>query len=278
MTNIDLPTTTTLALSLEAGRLHVTLNRPEARNAMSFAMVSELEAVFDAVRERRDVRIIVLRGAGGNFCAGGDVKDMANARTAAPGSDGRDPLALANLQFGKMLRKIDTAPQAVVAVLEGAVMGGGFGLACVADVAIAVEGVSFKLPETSLGLPPAQIAPFIVRRIGLTQARRLAVTGGKIFVGEALGLGLVHDIADDDAQLQDKLAYYLGQIERCAPGAIAATKKIVLAVGETPMDTLLDAAADDFAACARGAEGVEGMMAFIQKRKPTWDVGGGDGA
>ena len=177
-----------------------------------------------------------------------------------------------------MMRKLDSAPQAVIAVLEGAVMGGGFGLACVADVAIAVEGVSFKLPETSLGLPPAQIAPFIVRRIGLTQARRLAVTGGKIFAGEALALGLVHDIADDDAQLQDKLGDYLRQIERCAPGAIAATKKIVLAVGETPMATLLDAAADDFAACARGAEGVEGMMAFIQKRKPTWDVGGGDGA
>ncbi|MBK7826451.1 enoyl-CoA hydratase-related protein [Nannocystis sp.] len=272
MSPATLPDCTTLLLRRDGWRLHVTLNRPDARNAMSFAMVRELMAVFAAIADDRSLRAVILRGAGGSFCSGGDIKDMAAARGAEPGPDGKDPLATSNRLFGRMLEQIEAAPQAVVAVIEGAALGGGFGLCCVSDVAIASDDARFRLPETSLGVPPAQIAPFIVRRLGLTQARRLAVTGGSLDAAQALALALVHHVSPRTG-LDDLLARVLQDIARCAPGAVATTKRLVLAAagahGET-LSTLLDAAADDFAAAARGPESVEGMTAFIQKRSPQW--------
>jgi isohexenylglutaconyl-CoA hydratase len=270
MADIELPETTQLQLRLdETGVLFVTLARPEVRNAMSATMIGEIEAVLDAVHERRDVRAIVLRGAGGNFCAGGDIKDMAAARGAAI-DGGIDPIAAHNRRFGAVIGKVDRAPQAVVAVLEGVVLGGGFGLACVADVAIATSDAEFGLPETGLGVPPAQIAPFLVRRLGLSQARRLALTGARFAGSTALAVGVCHIVVEDGVALERELAAVLAQIRRCAPGANAATKQIMLAVGETGLDALLDDAAAKFAAAARGPEGMEGMMAFLSKRKPSW--------
>jgi isohexenylglutaconyl-CoA hydratase len=272
MSPATLPECQTLLLRRDGWRLDVTLSRPEARNAMSFAMVRELTAVFAAVADDRSLRAVVLRGAGGNFCAGGDVKDMAAARGAEPGPDGKDPLAAGNRSFGAMLTAVEAAPQAVIAALEGAVMGGGFGLCCVSDVAIAAPSARFRLPETGLGVPPAQIAPFIVRRVGLTQARRLAVTGGALDPTEALALGLVHHVTEETG-LEGQLARVLADVARCAPEAVATTKRLVLAAaaahGEA-LAALLDRAADDFARAARGPESVEGMTAFLQKRSPSW--------
>lgn len=261
----------TLEVSLDAtGVLHVTLSRPKARNAMSLQMVGELRAVLDAVLDRRDVRAIVLRGAGGHFCAGGDIKDMAKARMSPPKDGEVDPVAEVNRAFGHMITQVDRAPQAVVAVLEGAVLGGGFGLACVADVAIARADAKFGLPETGLGVPPAQIAPFLVRRLGLSQARRLAVTGGRFDGAAAHAMGLVHELASDDEGLARCLEGVLSQIRRCAPGAVASTKHLMLQVGAVDHDVLLDEAARSFAEQARGPEGTEGMTAFVQKRRPHW--------
>ena len=269
----ELPTGEHIRVELEAGVLALTLDRPEVRNAMSLQSVAEIEAVIDAVKDRRDVRAIVLRGAGGNFCAGGDIKDMAAARGAPKGEGGADPMAVVNRRFGAMITKVDRAPQAVVAVLEGAVLGGGFGLACVADVAIARADAQFGLPETGLGVPPAQIAPFLVARLGLSQARRLAVTGGRFDGHAAQSIGLVHRVVESDEELATALAETLQQIKRCAPGAIAATKRIMLQVGAMDRDRLLDEASLLFADAARGPEGMEGMMAFVQKRKPNWADG-----
>jgi isohexenylglutaconyl-CoA hydratase len=234
--------------------------------------VSEIEAVFDALASRSEIRIVVLRGAGGNFCAGGDIKDMAAARGQAREEGALDPLAVVNRRFGTMVAKVDRAPQAVVAVLEGAVLGGGFGLACVADVAIARSDAKFGLPETGLGVPPAQIAPFLVARLGRSQARRLAVTGGRFDGSTALSLGLVHEVCLDDDALQATLERTLQKILRCAPGAVATTKELVHRVGTEPLDRLLDDAAQAFARAARGEEGIEGMTAFLQKREPSWAV------
>jgi len=272
MSPATLPDCTTLLLRRDGWRLHVTLNRPDARNAMSFAMVRELMAVFAAIADDRSLRAVILRGAGGSFCSGGDIKDMAAARGAEPGPDGKDPLATSNRLFGRMLEQIEAAPQAVIAVIEGAALGGGFGLCCVSDVAIASDDARFRLPETSLGVPPAQIAPFIVRRLGLTQARRLAVTGGSLDAAQALALALVHHVSPRTG-LDDLLARVLQDIARCAPEAVATTKRLVLAAAGahgSALSNLLDAAADDFAAAARGPESVEGMTAFIQKRSPQW--------
>ena len=192
----------TLVTRCEGAVLHVTLNRPESRNAMSLRMVMELRLALDAAETGGNVRAVVLRGAGGHFCAGGDLKDMAEARlrsmqaTPPAGESGTGPDAIAevNAQFGKLCVAFANTPLALVAVLEGTVMGGGFGLACVADVALAGTSAAFRLPETSLGVVPAQIAPFLVERLGYSQAKRLAVTGGRLGATDALAIGLVHAV------------------------------------------------------------------------------------
>lgn len=265
-----LPEVKTLALVRDGSVLTITLNRPDVRNAMSLAMVRELEAVFEAVADDRTLRTLVLRGAGGHFCAGGDVKDMAGARMAEA-KDGNDPVAEVNRAFGRMLERAEKVPQALVAVCEGAVLGGGFGLACVADVTLTEARAEFGLPETGLGLPPAQIAPFLVKRIGLSQTRRLAVTGGRFDGAEALRIALAHECYEGTAALEAGLDALLARIARCAPGAIAVTKKIVLSVGSKPLPELLDDGARAFAECVRGPEGMEGTMAFVQKRQPSWN-------
>ncbi len=264
-----LPDCETLLLKLEQGVLHISFNRPQARNAMSVRLVAELSSVLDAVAEERGVRAIVLRGVDGNFCAGGDIKDMAALRQA-PTADNPDPAAAYNRGFGHLLNKVNAAPQAVIAILEGAVLGGGFGLACVSDVAIAKADAKFGLPETGLGLPPAQIAPFVVARVGLTQARRLGVCGGRFDGHEALRLGMVHFVCETQEQIDAQLAEVVGQVRRCAPQANAVTKQLMLRVGQEPLEPLLDWAATQFSAAVRGPEGMEGTMAFVQKRRPNW--------
>jgi isohexenylglutaconyl-CoA hydratase len=267
---MNLPETKNLLLSLEDGILHLTLNRPESRNAMNRAMVEEINAVFDAVREAREVRAIVMRGAGGYFCAGGDLKEMLAGGLQAPKPGEADPVVAFSRAFGAMLRKVNQAPQVVVAVLEGAALAGGFGLACVSDVALAHADTKFGVPETTRGLPPAQIAPFIVERIGLTQARKLCLTGAQFKGEEALRLGFVHEVFADTAALDAGLAATLKQILGCAPLANAMTKEIVLNARCMDLDAVLDDAAQKFATAVRGSEAPEGIGAFMQKRAPKW--------
>ena len=269
--------------------LHICLNRPESRNAMSLQMVAELRQVLQAAEatagQSDAVRVVVLRGAGGHFSAGADLKDMAGARmrvmqapVAKEGlSDGvnvkgeaaADPIAEVNAAFGELCVAYARTPLAVVAVLEGTVMGGGFGLACVADVAIASETAQFRLPETSLGVVPAQIAPFLVERLGYSQAKRLAVTGGRLDAEQALRLGLVHSVVDT-ANLQTELDTVLADILACAPGALAATKALMAQARLREPQDLVQPAAAIFSRAARGPEGMEGISAFMQKRKPQW--------
>ena len=256
--------------------LHITLNRPESRNAMSLQMVAELRQVLAAAEGRAGqsdaVRVVALRGAGGHFCAGADLKDMAGARMRAmqaAGTGASDPMAEVNAEFGQLCVAYSRSPLAVVAVLEGTVMGGGFGLACVADVAIASETANFRLPETSLGVVPAQIAPFLVERLGYSQAKRLAVTGGRLDAAAALRLGLVHEVAASDA-IVSALDKVLADILACAPGALAATKALMAQAKLREPQDLVQSAAAIFSQAAQGPEGLEGMTAFIQKRKPNW--------
>ena len=255
--------------------LQITLNRPESRNAMSLTMVAELQQALaqaeQTVGAADAVRVVVLRGAGGHFCSGGDLKDMAAARMRAMqgSADGTDPIAEVNARFGHLCAAFANSPLAIVALLEGTVMGGGFGLACVADVAIATETASFRLPETSLGVVPAQIAPFLVERLGYSQAKRLAVTGGRLDAAAALRIGLVHQQVDT-AQLQSALDAVLADILACGPAALAATKALMTKARLQAPASLIDEAAAVFSRAAQGAEAMEGMGAFLQKRKPNW--------
>lgn len=262
----------TLLVRRHGWRLDVTLNRPESRNAMSGAMVAELLAVFEAAAADTGLRAIVLRGAGGTFCAGGDLRDMGGGEQG--GNDPAASLAAMNRAFGSMLQAAEAVPQVLVAVIEGAAMGGGFGLACVSDIAIARDDASFGMPEVRLGVVPAQIAPFVVRRIGLPQARRLALTGGRLKAAEARALGLLHHVEDADT-LEPRLAEVLDGVRLSAPGAVAATKRLLLEVERGDLPTLLDRAARSFADAVLG-EGQKGLPAFLMKKPAPWAVAGGD--
>ena len=219
--------------AIEGGVLTVTLARPEVRNAMSRAMVGELLDALRAAEANDRVRAIVLRGEGGHFCAGGDIKDMAKARMAPSGD--ADPVAELNALFGR----------------------------------IALAWARTPLPETSLGVVPAQIAPFLIERLGYSQAKRLAVTGARLDAEAALRVGLVHQVCAPE-EADDALRETLRQILRCAPKATAATKRLLGSLYQGVTEAQIDHAARVFSEAARGDEAAEGMQAFMAKRPPAW--------
>lgn len=259
-----------IQLEQEGSILTLWLNRPESRNAMSLNMVNTIQQVFAHISDDASIRAVILRGKGGHFCAGGDIKDMAALRVEAANAGSLQPYVDFNRRFGAMIEYVDQAPQTVVVVLEGAILGGGFGLACVSDIAISRNDAQFGLPETGLGILPAQIAPFVVKRIGLTQARRLALLGLRFNGEAALTYGVVHQVAQNDAELEQQLAETIQLIKRAAPLASRATKVLLHRTLNEPLTVLLDDAAQQFAQAVSGAEGQEGTMAFIQKRLPNW--------
>ncbi len=268
---------TTIQVQTTQGVCTLTLNRPEVRNAMSLAMVSELLTALKAAEQDPNVRAVVVRGSGGHFCAGGDISDMAQARMklaqmqAAPDPvEGLNPVAETNAAFGRLCLAYARSPLPIVTVLEGTVMGGGFGLACVSDVSLALDTVAFRLPETSLGIIPAQIAPFLVERLGYAEAKRLSVTGAKINAAEALTLRLVHEVHSNTGELEGALQRTLASILACGPQAIATTKGLLARACLTPPEQLVEDAAQLFAQAVLSEEGQEGTGAFMQKRKPKW--------
>lgn len=263
------PDLSCVARRFSGGVLTLLLNRPQVRNAMSLAMVDELLASLQQAEQDSAVRIIVLRGVQGHFCAGGDIKDMAAARTQAA-QQAHAALAGLSARFGQLCLAYARTPLAVLAVLEGSVMGGGFGLACVADVALAAATAHFRLPETALGLVPAQIAPFLVERLGYSEAKRLAVGGGQLSAAQALQLRLVHELHPDTAALELALQENIAHILRCAPAALAASKALIARARLAAPETLIAHAAELFATAALGSEGREGGAAFLEKRPPAW--------
>ena len=165
----DLPNCETLKLALDRGVLHVTLDRPETKNALNRAMVRDLTAAVDYLAAHTDdIRAAVVRGANATFCAGGDIngfKEMFS--TPLPKAGERDGAALHNRRFGAIMSRFEELPQTIVMVVEGAAFGGGLGLMCGGDVVLAAADAKFSISETTLGVPPAQIAPFVAQRIGV---------------------------------------------------------------------------------------------------------------
>lgn len=251
--------------------LTVWLNQPQMRNALSAGMAEELYATFEALRAMDDVRVVVVRGAGEVFCAGGDIKSFAAAGAPIP-PGAPDPLIAANRRGGALFQLIDEARQATIMVVEGFAMGGGFGLACLGDITLAATDARFAMTEVTLGVVPAQISPFVVRRIGLTAARRFGVSGARLTGAQAQAIGVATEVAANRTDLEAALERAVGQILQCAPCAVAATKALMqrAAQGGVALDTLLDQAATTFAQSVRSPEGQEGARAFLEKRKPAW--------
>lgn len=256
-----------LIVEREGGWLTLWMNRPDVRNALNADMIAAMRAELEAVRDDRTVRGITLRGKGGVFCAGGDLK---NFKSGIQGGAAHAEIAAANREAGAFFALLNAQPQVVVMLIEGAAIAGGLGMACTGDVVIVTADAKFAITETSLGIPPAQIAPFVVQRVGLTAARRLMLTGARFDGAEAGRFGLADFVAEDAAGLETIEAEIRASVRRCAPVANAVTKEIVLKAPHLSSDEMAASAADRFADCMLGDEAREGIGAFLEKRKPSW--------
>ena len=175
-----------------------TLNDPASRNALSEAMVDGLIAACERAAADADLRGVVLRGAGGHFCAGGSLGGFAKTIGQPLAAGASDPLVTLNRRFGTLLQALCALPQWFIVAVEGAAMGGGFGLVCCADHVLAHANAQFATPEVTLGIVPAQIAPFVVRRLGPSAARWCLLTGERWDAAAAQRLGLVDDVVEGD--------------------------------------------------------------------------------
>ncbi|MCW5263372.1 enoyl-CoA hydratase/isomerase family protein [Verminephrobacter eiseniae] len=247
--------------------LFATLNHPETRNALAPGMVAELAQVVGWAESDAAVRALVLRGAQGFFCAGGDVGSFQVRCEAQAGA--QDPVAARNREFGHFMQRLSALPVPVIAAVEGAAIGGGMGLACACDLVLATADAKFALSETSLGLIPAQIAPFVVARLGLRTAQRLGLFGERVSGPTAVALGLVDELAADSGTLDALLAQWLTRLCACAPGANRVLKPLLRRCGQEDQGALLDDAARLFAACMR-SEGAQGIAALREKRPAAW--------
>jgi isohexenylglutaconyl-CoA hydratase len=266
----NLPKTENILLEEDDGWLTIWFNRPDNRNALSKELTTELKATLKAVRDDRSIRGITLRGKGGIFCAGGDLKGFKSNYQG--GTQTEADVAAASREGGLMFDLINEMPQVVVILVEGAAMAGGLGMVCTADAVAVTKDAKFSMTETTLGIPPAQIAPFVAQRLGLRTARRLMVTAARFDGEEAGRLGLADFVVDDATGLDEVEANIKKQVMRCAPNANAITKGIVLATRHLDRDAMLDFAAAGFAECMLSDEGREGVASFLEKRKPVWSA------
>ena len=261
-------TSTVLLVEQHAGFWFARLNRPDKRNALSDELVASLGGLFDRVAADLGARALVLSGAGGHFCAGADFAGFLQLMQT-PASQAEDPIAHYNRQFGAMLERLATLPVATVAVVSGSAMGGGCGLAAACDRVLASEDATFAMPEVTLGVAPAQIAPFVVRRAGARRARWLMLSGARLKAGPAREAGLA-DVVVPAAGLRTALEAELRLLAAAEPAALRATKRIVTRTLESPLPAALDAAALEFAGLLRHGAAREGIAATVARRAPAW--------
>jgi methylglutaconyl-CoA hydratase len=252
-----------LSLHIADGIARVILNRPERHNAFDARLIDDLEDTFTLLGRDTNVRVIVLTHAGANFCAGADLEWMA-ASAAKPQTANREDA----LKMARMFAAINTCPKPVIGLVRGKAIGGGVGLVACCDIVIAAPDASFCLSEVRLGLIPAVISPFVVAKIGPSQARRFMISAEAFDALTAMRIGLIHEVcADGEATLTTLIAALL----RNAPKAMAEVKTLLADVaGKAIDDDLLSVCADRIAARRASFEGMEGVAAFLGKRKADW--------
>jgi methylglutaconyl-CoA hydratase len=252
-------------LTIEPGPVTtVTLNRPQVRNAFNEDLIAELSTWAATVTADGPTRVVVLRGAGPSFCAGADLQWMSKMAGYTREENIADATAAA-----RMFLALDNLPVPVIGRVQGAALGGGAGLTAVCDVVVAAEDAMFGFTEVVLGILPAMISPYVVRKIGLSAAREWCLSGARFTATQARGMGLVHDVVTSE-RLDLTVDRYVQQFLKAAPSAIAATKALLRDVaGRLPAEALtrtVEAIADQRVS----PEGQEGMRAFLDKRPPAW--------
>jgi methylglutaconyl-CoA hydratase len=249
------------------GMLRIEMARPEVLNAFDEAMIGELDRAFAEAGGDPSVRCVILAGRGRAFCAGADVqwmKRQGESDEVANRADAR--------RFAAMLKRIAECPRPTVALVQGPCMGGGVGLACACDIAIAAESARFAVSEARLGIIPAVIGPHLVAAVGTRQAKRLALTTAQVGARDALALGLVHDVVADDA-LEAAGASIARQLRSSGPAAMAEIKSLYGRFAKAALDgETLELTATTIARIRATGEAREGFAAFLGKRPARWTL------
>lgn len=242
----------------------VTLNRPEIHNAFNDEVIAGLTTIFRDLGANPAVRIVVLRGAGKSFSAGGDLNWMRRMAGYSREENLTDAIGLAT-----MLRTLNELPKPTLAVIHGHCFAGAVGLVAACDIAIAADPVQFALTEVRLGLIPATIGPYVVAAMGARACRRYFLTAERFGVAEAHRLGLVHEVVGSDG-LDAAAERHIENLLAAGPLALAAAKDLIRAVDGPVTDAMVADTAARIADARSGEEGREGLSAFFDKRKPGW--------
>lgn len=242
----------------------VTLNRPEVRNAFNEELIAELTGWARGVPADGSIRLVILQGAGPVFCAGADLHWMSKMAGYSREENLTDARLAAALYYA-----LDSLPVPLVGRIHGAALGGGAGLAAVCDVVVSTDDTMFGFTEVTLGIVPAMISPYVVRKIGLSNARALCLSGARFTAARAKEIGLAHAVvgaADLDRAVADQVELF----KKAAPSAIANTKQLLADVnGRRPAD-VLSLTVDRIANQRVSPEGQEGLRAFLDKRPAAW--------
>jgi methylglutaconyl-CoA hydratase len=247
------------------GVARITINRPNVHNAWNPQVVASLTDAIEAVSIMPRVRAVVLTGEGKSFSAGGDLRWMRGILDLS--SDQRREDAA---RIGRLLVAIDSCPKPVIARVNGAAIGGGFGLVCACDIAVACSEAVFGLSEVKLGIIPAMISPFVVRRLGEARARASFLIGrDPMPAQEALAIGLVHHVVPRD-DLDAAVEAEVRTVLRSSPTAIADAKRLFRREGASDLEAAIQDAADALVRAWEGGDAREGLTAFLEKRNPSW--------
>ena len=254
-----------LAITSVEGVATVTLTRPEVRNAFNDEVILELTNAFQDLGLRKDVRCIVLTGAGTAFCAGADLNWMRRMADYTRAENLADAGQLAT-----MLRTIYECPKPTIARVQGDAYAGGTGLVAVCDIAVSSDTANYCLSEVRLGLIPATISPYVIRAMGARTAHRYFLTAERFDAREAHRIGFVHEVVSADA-LDAKVAELAQTLVNAGPQAVRLCKKLVQDVAEKAITpALVQMTVEGIADVRVSAEGREGVQSFLQKRKPDW--------
>ena len=255
----------TIAIDVDdRGVAQLRLSRADKHNALSAQMMAELTDAADRLGRDDRVRAVVLSGDGKTFCAGGDLGWMKTQIEADRAGRMREARKLA-----EMLGALNTMPRPLIGKLHGGAFGGGVGMACICDVAIAEEATKFGFTETRLGLIPATIGPYVLARMGEGNARRVFMSARLFGAQEAVDLGVIAKAVPagglDDA-VEAEIAPYLG----VAPGAVGRAKSLARMLGPRIDDAVIDRTIEQLADCWETEEAAEGIAAFLEKRPARW--------
>lgn len=242
--------------------LNLTLNRPDRRNALARVLIHALTEAFSQIDDADGIRVVVLTGAGPVFCAGGDISEYAQMKDLRRATE--DATALSTL-----LTKMRLCPVPIIAAVHGAAYGGGVGLVCAVDIAIASATSKFSLSETRLGLVPATIGPYVVQAIGRRAAQARTLVAAPFDANEALRIGLIHEVVDDD-HVGSAVSRTVDHILMSPPGALASAKRMIDSVANSAIEDVSQAMVDLIVERRGSEEGQEGMAAFLQRRRASW--------